>query len=68
VYVVITHDYPHPRRTLKMVKEIVDIPDELILNIDDIKEQIDYKTREDFIVAAIKRFLDIYNQMLIENC
>jgi len=66
--VVIIHDYPHPRRTLKMVKEIVDIPDELILNIDDIKEQIDYKTREDFIVAAIKRFLDIYNQMLIENC
>lgn len=65
---VIIHDYPHPRRTLKMVKEIVDIPDELILNIDDIKEQIDYKTREDFIVAAIKRFLDIYNQMLIENC
>jgi len=51
-----------------MVKEIDDIPDELILNIDDIKEQIDYKTREDFIVAAIKRFLDIYNQMLIENC
>jgi len=66
--VVIIHDYPHPRRTLKMVKEIVDIPDELIINIDDIKEQIDYKTREDFIVAAIKRFLDIYNQMLIENC
>jgi metal-responsive CopG/Arc/MetJ family transcriptional regulator len=45
---------------LKMVKVIVEIPDELILNIDDIKEQIDYKTREDFIVAAIKRFLDIY--------
>ena len=52
---------------LKMVKEVIEIPDELILNIDDIKEQIDYKTREDFIVAAIKRFLDIYNQMLIEN-
>ena len=52
---------------LKMVKEVIEIPDELILNIDDIKEQIDYKTREDFIVAAIKRYLDIYNQMLIEN-
>ena len=52
---------------LKMVKEVIEIPDELILNIDDIKEQIDYKTREDFIIAAIKRFLDIYNQMLIEN-
>jgi metal-responsive CopG/Arc/MetJ family transcriptional regulator len=52
---------------LKMVKEVIEIPDELILNIDDIKEQIDYKTREDFIIAAIKRYLDIYNQMLIEN-
>ena len=52
---------------IKMVKEVIEIPDELILNIDDIKEQIDYKTREDFIIAAIKRFLDIYNQMLIEN-
>jgi metal-responsive CopG/Arc/MetJ family transcriptional regulator len=52
---------------LNMVKEVIEIPDELILNIDDIKEQIDYKTREDFIVAAIKRYLDIYNQMLIEN-
>ncbi len=51
-----------------MVKEVIEIPDELMLNIDDIKEQIDYKTREDFIVAAIKRFLDIYNQKLIENC
>jgi metal-responsive CopG/Arc/MetJ family transcriptional regulator len=65
--VVISYDYSNARRKFKMVKIVIEIPDELILNIDDIKEQIDYKTREDFIIAAIKRFLDIYNQMLIEN-
>ena len=51
-----------------MVKEIIDLPDELILNIDDIRDQFDYKTREEFIISAVKKMLDVCNQILLENC
>ena len=51
-----------------MAKEMVEIPEELLLNIDDIKDQMAFGTRQDFILAAIKRLLDVYNQILIDNC
>jgi len=51
-----------------MPKEVLEIPDELLLNIDDIKDQMAFETREAFIIAAIRRLLDVYNQILIDNC
>jgi metal-responsive CopG/Arc/MetJ family transcriptional regulator len=53
---------------MSMPKEIVEIPEELLLNIDDIKDQMAFETRQAFIVAAVKRLLDTYNQILIDNC
>ncbi|MBM3292522.1 hypothetical protein FJY84_07570 [Candidatus Bathyarchaeota archaeon] len=53
---------------ISMPKEVLEIPDELLLNIDDIKDQMAFETREAFIIAAIRRLLDVYNQILIDNC
>ena len=51
-----------------MVKEVIELPDELMLNIDDIKDQFDYKTREEFIIVAVKKMLNVCNRILLENC
>ena len=53
---------------MNMPKELIEIPEELILNIDDIKDQMAFETRQAFILAAIKRLLDTYNQILLDNC
>ena len=50
------------------MKSTIEIPDDIILNIDDIIDQIEFKNREEFIIAAIKHQLDTYNQILLENC
>jgi metal-responsive CopG/Arc/MetJ family transcriptional regulator len=50
------------------MKSTIEIPEDLILNMDDIIDQIEFKTREEFIIAAIRHQLDTYNQILLENC
>jgi len=47
-----------------MTKIELSLPDELVTRLDDVRSKLDYKSRDEFTLVALKRLLDRYKILL----
>jgi metal-responsive CopG/Arc/MetJ family transcriptional regulator len=47
-----------------MTKIELSLPDDLVTHLDDVRSKLDYKSRDEFTLAALKRLLDRYKILL----
>ena len=54
----------NPEKAQPMTKIELSLPDELVTHLDDVGSKLDYESRDEFTLAALKRFLDRYKILL----
>jgi hypothetical protein len=52
--------HSNPEKAQPMTKIELSLPDELVTHLDDVRSKLDYKSRDEFMLAALKRLLDRY--------
>jgi len=57
-YTASKHRYPEKAQPMTTIE--LSLPDELVTHLDDVGSKLDYESRDEFTLAALKRFLDRY--------
>ena len=52
---------------LKMRKEDIKLPVDLVKQIDQVVERLDFVSREEFVKAAVHRLIDYYQSIMISE-